>query len=145
MKKVDDPAIRATLELLVETFPKCFSISEGHRRPLKIGIYLDILAVFDGVVTPKELSRALRVYVGNRAYRSRLVAGAVRTGLGGEPAGVVTAAEVPPPLPPRPQSQPPAPISKTATPIKMEAKGPKRLSLADLRAAAKQRVAGGMS
>jgi sRNA-binding protein len=143
-----DPAIGATLELLAEQFPKCFSVFEGRRRPLKIGIHHDVLAALDGAVTPQELGRALRVYVVNRVYLSRLVAGAVRIDLAGEPAGIVTPEQVPPPRP--------RPARKAAAPVKSPVKGcskslpelavvaaatpgPQRLGLADLRAAAKRR------
>jgi hypothetical protein len=70
-----DPTIDATLALLCEIFPNCFVRYEARRRPLKIGIHLDLLAVLNGAVTEGELKRALRIYVNNRVYRSRLQAG----------------------------------------------------------------------
>jgi sRNA-binding protein len=117
-------AVAAVLELLVETWPKCFAIYEKRRRPLKIGIHLDILAALDGAVTPAELSRALRMYTANAVYRSRLRAGAVRIGLDGMPAGEVTAAQ--------------ATTDKSATTPASSRAAP-RITLADLREAAKQR------
>ena len=59
------------LELSAETWPKRFSIYEARRQPLKVGVHHDILAALDGAVTAAELSRALRVYTGNKVYRSR--------------------------------------------------------------------------
>ena len=38
----------------------------------------------------KSLRRAMRSYVGNEMYRERLVVGAVRVDLDGQPAGIVT-------------------------------------------------------
>jgi ProQ/FINO family len=77
----------ACIGLLAETFPLAFSIYEMRRRPLKVGIHLDILRELDGAVTPIELGRALACYCSNRRYRSRLIAGAQRFDLQGRPAG----------------------------------------------------------
>jgi sRNA-binding protein len=123
--------IAAVLELLAETWPAAFSIYEARRRPLKIGIRDEILAALDGAVTPAELGLALRCYVSNRVYRSRLVADAVRIGLDGEPTGIVTVDQIPRPSPsPSPPISPPSPSPPP---------GPRRLSLVDLRAAAAAR------
>jgi sRNA-binding protein len=54
--------------LLVETWPITFSVYEARRRPLKLGIHLDILAALDGAVTPQELGQALRRYVSNHVF-----------------------------------------------------------------------------
>jgi ProP effector len=134
----------AVLELLSEKFPACFQIFEQRRRPLKVGIHRDIIAVIDGV-TEKELGRALHVYVANQTYKSRLVAGADRIGLDGLPAGIVAPEE----------AWPPPPRKKTAVTVNSPAQapshlsaaaevpsGPKRLSLAGLRAAAQHRRVG---
>jgi ProP effector len=118
--------IAAVLQLLAETWPKCFSVYEKRRRPLKVGIHQDILAALAGAITPAELSRALRCYVGNKVYRSRLVAGAVRVGLDGQPAGEVTARQA---------------ASPAVTAPRLAAPPPKRISLGDLRRAAELRKA----
>ena len=130
--KAPDPAVYAVLELLAETFPACFVVYEGRRRPLKIGIHLDALAVLAGVVTPEELSAALGVYTHNRVYRSRLVAGAVRVDLNGQSAGVVTPEQA---VPCRKPTPPVATRAQTA-----HEPAPRRLGLADLRAAARQQI-----
>jgi hypothetical protein len=52
-------AVAAAIALLAELYPKCFSIYERRRRPLKIGIHNDVLAAVDGVITPAELHGAL--------------------------------------------------------------------------------------
>jgi ProP effector len=136
--------VTAILELLVARWPRAFSIYEARRRPLKIGVHLDILAALDGAVTPDDLERASRVYTANKVYRARCVAGAVRIGLDGEPAGVVTETEAKwsaataraaktatKAAPATTTSAAPKPIPQTSVPPV------KRLSsLADLRAAA---------
>ncbi len=126
-----DLTIAAVLDLLTETWPACFSIYERRRKPLKIGIHRDILAVLDGAVTPAELSRALRCYVANKVYRERLIAGAVRVGLDGKPAGEVTAEQVPSPTSRQAASAPT--LSPPPSP------SPLRITLRDLREAAQQR------
>lgn len=80
----------AIITQLAERWPKCFSVYEGRRRPIKVGIRADIL---DTVEQWPGLSAALGSYVHNQAYLQTLVAGAERIDLAGEPAGVVTAAE----------------------------------------------------
>jgi ProP effector len=85
-----DAEIAACLQLLAETFPRCFAVYEVRRRPIKIGIHSEILAALDGAITAAELGRALRVYTCNKIYRQRLRPGAVRIDLSGEPCGVVT-------------------------------------------------------
>jgi sRNA-binding protein len=67
----------------------------------------------------------MRVYVRNRVYRDRLYVGAIRIDLDGKPAGVVTVEEVP---------------NKATTPsVTTIIQKPRRLSLDDLRQAARQR------
>jgi hypothetical protein len=132
-----DKNIQAVLELLAETWPAAFSIYEDRRRPLKIGIHTEILAGLDGAITAIALRIALGCYVANPVYRSRLVAGTVRIGLDGEPAGVVTAEQIPP-APPTPPT-PPAPAPPSPSPPPSPPSPPRRLSFADLRAAAVKR------
>ena len=88
-----DGDVAASIELLAEMFPRCFAVHEARRRPLKIGIHLDVMADIGGLVTSAELSTALGCYVGNRVYQKRIRAGAARIGLDGEPAGEVTETE----------------------------------------------------
>jgi ProP effector len=134
-----DKNIQAVLELLAETWPAVFSIYEDRRYPLKIGIRDEILAALDGAITAPELSLALRCYVANKVYRSRLTAGAVRIGLDGQPAGIVKPEQIPPPPPsPSPSPLPPAPAPAPPSPSPSPSPPP-RLSLADLRAAAARR------
>src|SRR5262249_10980879 len=86
-------AAAAAIRLLAEFYPKCFSIYEERRRPLKLNIHLDIQAALDSAITPAELHRALGTYCSNPIYLGHTRTGAWRLDLNGEPAGVVTADE----------------------------------------------------
>jgi ProQ/FINO family len=77
------------LTALAAAFPNAFSLHEGRRRPLKIGIHHDLL-VLGGAERSRELSAALRSYTLNRAYLRAMRPGAVRVDLDGNPAGRVT-------------------------------------------------------
>ncbi len=81
----------AFIELLAERWPAVFSIYEVRRRPLKLGIHLDILAALDGAVTPKELKFGLSRYCNNAGYlRACCREGATRVDLDGNAAGAVS-------------------------------------------------------
>jgi ProP effector len=86
-------AAAAVLALLAEKWPACFQIFEQRRRPIKVGIHLDILAALGGVVTSAEVKSALRLYAGNLGYPLACREGVERVDLNGAPAGTVTAAE----------------------------------------------------
>ena len=118
--------LESILELLREQFPKCFVRYPHPRQPLKIGIHKDVYAALAGVISRRKLHRALTAYTNDPAYREQLKPGAVRIDLSGEPAGVVTPEQVPPPPKPKAMhgSHSPATVSSG-----------KRLSLADLKAA----------
>ena len=88
--KPRDPVVDATIMLLTEKWPSAFFMFEQRRRPLKVGIHIDVLAALDGLVTEKELARAMRFYVGNPFYLQRMTAGADRIDLNGVAVGVVT-------------------------------------------------------
>jgi ProP effector len=135
-----EQAIAATITLLAETFPKCFAIYEGRRRPLKIGIHLDIQAALNGAITPAELNRVLGLYCSNPAYLSYLRKGAVRLDLNGEPAGIVAddeAAHAQEMLARYRRKK-----ENRAAATKAQAQPVKRSSLADLKAAAVARKSG---
>ena len=131
---------------LAERFPAAFAIKPRHRRPLKLGIHNDILAQLNHTISPRALSDALRIYVASIGYLKALVTGAERVDLNGMPAGTVTAehaatakvqyeqrcakrkqAVVAPVV------GPPKPVADVAQST------PRRLGLADLRAAVKAR------
>jgi ProP effector len=134
-----------TLLALRQKFPHAFArLSDRQRRPLKIGVHLDIQAAIPDL-DPVALGSALRLYVGDVRYHRAVIAGAPRIDLDGNVAGAVTAAEaenakraiagIEAKLAQRRKHQtarvnptPPAP--------------PKRFSLSDLRAAAASRRSG---
>ena len=142
-----DPTIMATLELLAERWPACFHLFESSRRPIKIGIHLDIMAALGDVVSPAELALALRCYTANHVYRSRLVAGAVRVGLDGLPCGAVTekeaahAARVAQRRLNKLAAKSAAAKPVATAPPQPKPEPPKRIGLADLREAAQRRKA----
>ena len=84
-------AAKDVIALLAERWPHCFSVYERRRRPLKLGIHLEILAALDGVITAHELSIALRSYVHNEGYLRACRDGVDRIGLDGAPTGKVSA------------------------------------------------------
>ena len=92
-KKRPDATVAAVIALLAERWPATFAIHEKKRRPLKVGIHVEILSALNGAVTWPELSKALACYVANSVYLSRISVGATRFGLNGEFAGEVTQAE----------------------------------------------------
>jgi ProP effector len=83
--------IFAVIELLAERWLAAFVVFEQRRRPLKLGIHNDILAVLDGAIFKKDLKLALGYYTSNSAYLVASQEGAVRVDLDGATAGVVSA------------------------------------------------------
>jgi ProQ/FINO family len=143
---LNPPPIKAGdgIALLAERWPACFHVFERRRRPLKLGIHLEILAALDGAMTPAELTSALRRYTGNHCYLRRMSTGAARIGLDGNPTGTVSTEEAaaaaarlasykrrrwaPSVSAPTPIPAPPSPLP-----------APKRIGLADLRREAQLR------
>jgi len=156
----ENPEVNSAIDLLAELFPKTFSRFEQRRRPLKVGIRADLLAALDGAITPVELAHALTCYTANLWYLDSLRAGAVRVGLDGEPAGIVTPEEAAQATETyarllarrarRRASVKPTTATAIAKPVqKVTAKAKavtvakvKRMSLAELKAAALRRKAG---
>jgi ProP effector len=150
--------IAAVIKLLCDRFPQTFS--RRGPRPLKIGIYADVLAALSDATAPRDLKSALRAYTSNAGYLRALSAGAPRVGLDGNQAGTVTvqdeavakerlsdlakaapieAAPIEVKAPAGGKPQPKAagePVAKKETSAQS---GPKRLSLADLREAGRRR------
>jgi ProP effector len=87
-----DANARATVALLCERFPKTFFMFELRRRPLKIGVHLDIAALLPTLST-KEIRSAMRWYTANRFYNKACVENAPRIDLDGNEVGVVSADE----------------------------------------------------
>ena len=133
----------ATIEALANLFPACFSIFQGRRKPLKIGIREDLIAALTGAITAKEASLALAIYCGNHGYlKACCKAGALRIDLNGNVACSVSteeAANARERLAAQCDRQARRKAAKTKT--KPAPAAPRRLGLADLRAAAKARQA----
>ena len=55
--------IAATIELLCDRFPQTFN--RNGPRPLKVGVYADVLAALGDAVQPRDLQSALRAYTSN--------------------------------------------------------------------------------
>jgi ProP effector len=126
---------QAVIKLLSEKFPAAFSCVDRERRPLKIGIHLDILAALGDAVTPDELRHALRIYTSNRFYRAQLQVGATRIDLAGAPTGMVTTKQVDPAY----YAIKATITAEQVTSPPMSAPASRRRSLADLKAAALRR------
>jgi ProP effector len=150
MTRAPDPTVEAVLTLLCETFPKAFARYEARRRPLKINIHHGLQVALNGAITDTELRRALRAYCSNKMYRARLITGATRIDLDGNPSGSVSAEHAigtlaKPRLKPGPKPKlklEPESISKpTHLPSPSSVAAVKRLSLQDLREAARRRTA----
>jgi sRNA-binding protein len=127
------------IESLCERWPLCFVILQQRRRPLMLRIDQTIAAAAPGVFTPAELESALRFYTGNIGYLRACREGVARIDLLGNVVGVVTKdeAEYAAKIIARRRSKPVA-LNQTvsgSSPIS----APKRISLADLRAAAAAR------
>ncbi|MDP6969628.1 MAG: ProQ/FinO family protein [Gammaproteobacteria bacterium] len=82
-------ANRAAVQLLCETYPQTFSVTEP--KPLKIGIQEDLVA--DGKISQNKIKRGLASYVRIYAYLRSQSEGAARVNLLGEAAGKVTSGE----------------------------------------------------
>jgi ProP effector len=147
MNKSRLTAAMATVTMLAESYPLAFVIEPRRRRPLKIGIRHDVIAALDGAVAPKTVSDALRLYTGNPCYLKSCKTGADRIDLNGNPVGQVSA-----------EDAASAKIRKKAKeakwrerkqlpakPVVVEPVKPpeptRRISLADLRVAARSRRA----
>ena len=140
----------AVIELLCERFPQTFS--RRGPKPLKVGVYADLLAALDGMVEPRDLKSALAGYTSSARYLRTLSAGASRIGLDGKPAGTVAPeveavakgrlAELAKATAVRAKVAPtkgPEPAARTPTAENPKPPAPKRLSLADLREAGRRR------
>jgi ProP effector len=135
-----------------ELFPVFVADHRAEHCPLKIGIHLDLTD--RGVLRIDECRAVFRVYVGRRKYQKALANGGARLDLDGNPAGEVT-----------PEQVAAAEVKLAAIKRKMKARreaerakeaietvaalrerrvasAPRRLGLADLKAAAQARRAG---
>lgn len=81
--------IEVVLAALIEKFPKAFFKEAANRIPLKVGIHRDLYVALHGQFSNKIVQQSLRRYMGVAGYRKKLVAGAPRIDLEGNPAGEV--------------------------------------------------------
>jgi ProP effector len=132
---------------LAARFPKCFAVPDSHRRPLKIGIDADVMAALGETVPRTELVRALAMYCNSEGYLARVLSGVPRVDLKGKPAGIVTADDEKHAKAKRAQIRAKRNFAPSVTPQDVKhvsasepkAESPKRLSLTDLREAARRR------
>jgi ProP effector len=131
-KKICPTVAGETLAVLRQRFPAAFApLHQGWRWPLKIGIHADIASAAPDL-TPENISQALCFYIRYSAYQKMLVTGRPRIDLDGKPVGVVTEAEA---------AKAPKPKARPAMPKPEPAPKQKRLSLTDLKEAARRRAA----
>lgn len=76
---------------LATHFPNCFSL-EGEAKPLKIGIFQDIIARLNGndIISKTKLRVALRIYTMGWRYLYSIKEGAYRVDLDGNPNDMIT-------------------------------------------------------
>ncbi|KAA5972712.1 RNA chaperone ProQ [Pantoea sp. M_9] len=81
---------KEVIAFLAERFPHCFS-AEGEARPLKIGIFQDLVERVQGEDSPSktQLRSALRLYTSSWRYLYGIKAGATRVDLDGNACGVL--------------------------------------------------------
>lgn len=131
-------AAARTIVALEAAFPSAFAVYQNRRRPLKVGIHLDLA---ERGHAGSAVRQALGHYAGNVGYLKAMQAGAARVDLDGQPAGEVTEAEAEAArqvlVERRADKRRGAKRSKPTLPAAPPPK--QRLSLADLRAAAQAR------
>ena len=81
---------REIVTVLAEFWPNCFIVYEQRRRPLKVGIRIDLTKAAAGALTPAEIALALHHFTGNLPYLRACHAGADRIDLDGNVVGRVT-------------------------------------------------------
>ena len=79
---------KEVIAFLAERFPQCFS-AEGEARPLKIGIFQDLVERVEGEMnlSKTQLRSALRLYTSSWRYLYGVKLGATRVDLDGNPLG----------------------------------------------------------
>src|SRR5262249_55588302 len=86
----DAAAINETIAVLASLFPPVFAAEPWMpHRPLKVGIYHDLVAT--GLLSAGEAHAALACYTRRGMYLTALVAAGARVDLDGQPVGRVTA------------------------------------------------------
>ena len=75
--------------VLVAHFPGCFLPPHTPKRPLKIGVFEEVLSFFPAL-NEKHLRRALADYTSGPSYQAMMLEGAPRYDLNGDISGFVT-------------------------------------------------------
>ena len=92
--KAKHDRIDSTIKKLIELFPLTFFAPGVHYKPLKKGIYEDILRSGKlGDISKNTLKKALSYYVGNMKYQKGLAYHKFRINLNGKRSGEVTPEE----------------------------------------------------
>ncbi|GGI75798.1 ProQ/FINO family protein [Legionella impletisoli] len=82
------------IDWLIEHFPGAFFKKANHIKPLKLGIFEDIIDFYDRLDSPpfskKALREALNYYSGSPAYLNCQISNAARVDLYGNEVDVVT-------------------------------------------------------
>jgi ProP effector len=142
-------------EKLAAIWPKAFFINQDARRPLKLGIHRDMVGQAHGL-SGTDLRRAVSQYCGSPGYLAACTEGAVRIDLAGMPAGMVTAEAVAAAVKMalsqktrQREAKAERAVAAAVAPEQQTEKAstkaaPKRLSLSELRTAARQRQATGV-
>jgi sRNA-binding protein len=142
----------AGIMLLAELFPQAFVVLGIKRKPLKIGIDVDIIGSVNSAIKPHELMLALTSYTHADGYLRSMRPGAARIDLHGNPCGCVApeaAAKAAEELATRLLKAANRRKQRAADAAAMAAKqpaaaatGPRKLTLADLKYHALARKAG---
>jgi ProP effector len=141
MSSAELARIHQTIADLCGRWPKCFSVLEARRRPLKVGIDRDIAAAIPDL-DPTVLSASLRYYCRSIGYLDACRLGMPRIDLQGEPCGSVSegdaghAASAYANALQRRAAKRQAKRAPATSPSPTTSPAPKRLGLADLKAAA---------
>jgi sRNA-binding protein len=86
-------ASKRTIPLLAELYPQCFTAEKWQpHRPLKIGVHLDLIA--RGVLLPDECRALFLRYCFRLMYQRAVAAGGARFDLDGNSVGEVAADEI---------------------------------------------------
>jgi ProP effector len=126
---------RAALALLVASFPQAFSVNPKLRKPLKIGIDVDLITKLDGAIQRRELGFVLTAHCDSISYLRNCSIGVERIDLDGNPAGTVSEREAAYAVDKLAKKR-----AAATTPQLPPAKAaPPKLSLADLKRAAAMR------
>jgi sRNA-binding protein len=82
----------AVVRMVIESrFPKAFMPKGFAKRPLKVGIFHDLVAAFSGTLRSWEIEAALADYTGGPTYLRSMIEGAPRIDLEGNGVGTVNA------------------------------------------------------